>query len=144
MKTFYLLLCTVLLFGCSGVEVKTTDSQGVTTTVIDVSQSKLAVATHADLQAAAAYATAHGYPSRAAVWQAHDAHLTAVEAQISACANAIAAARPSAPTAPAGAGVFTGIEIAAEAVGSFQVTPQVKILCEPLPVPVLPDLPRIP
>ena len=33
-----------------------------------VTQTKLAVATHNDLLAAAAYATQNGYPARAAVW----------------------------------------------------------------------------
>lgn len=104
----------------------------------------LPVALHADLQAAAAYAEAHGYPARAAVWRAQDARLTAIEGQIKACADAIKASSPQTPTAPAGAGVFTGVEIAAETVANFSVTAAVKANCEPLPIITLPALPKLP
>lgn len=101
--------------------------------------------THADLQAAAARATKNGYPARAAVWTALDGLLAAQEAQAKACLAAIKAALPQPGSAPQVAGVFDGIEAAAEAVGNFQGIPaNVKLLCEPLPIPKLPPLPAIP
>lgn len=113
---------------------------------IDVSKSDLAVATHNDFQAAAKYATDHGYPERAAVWQAHDAHLTAVEGQISACANAIAG--DLAAMKPQGVGSLTpflAVEMAAEAVGNFSgASAKTKILCAPFPLVRLPILPKLP
>jgi pectin methylesterase-like acyl-CoA thioesterase len=110
---------------------------------LDATKTELAVVTHADLQAAAAYATAHGYPARAAVWTAEDARLTAIEVQISACANAIQAALPPAPTAGAPVGVFTAVEMGAEAVGQYSGVPaSVKINCAPFPIVTLPALPK--
>jgi uncharacterized protein YceK len=111
---------------------------------LDVAQSKLAVATHADLLAAAKYATDHGYTARAAVWMAEDAKLSAIEAQINACASAIEAAVPkvslTTPPTP-----FLGIEVAAEAVGTFSGVPSsVKINCEPFPIITLPVFPKLP
>ena len=98
--------------------------------------------THADLQAAAAYATAHGYPARAAMWTAIEAQLTAAENQIQACKDAIKAALPSGQTAPAG--VFTAVEMGAEAVGQgFPAS--VTINCTPIPIPVsLLPVPKLP
>ena len=142
-----LAVLALALAGCAGVEVKTTDpATGATTTTIDLTQGKLAVATHADLQAAAAYATAHGYPERAAVRMAQDTVLTAVEKQASACANAIQAALDQIkPLGAPAAGPITTLEMTEEAVGNFQGIPaRVKILCAPAPLPPLPPLPGIP
>ena len=99
--------------------------------------------THADLQAAAAYATAHGFPARAAMWQAIEAQLTAAENQVAACKAAIEAALP-APTGIAPAGVFTLVEMGAETVGQgFPAS--VTINCAPIPIPVnLLPLPKLP
>ena len=103
-----------------------------------VTQTKLAVATHNDLLAAAAYATQNGYPARAAVWNAVDTQLTA-------CENAIQASIPTKPNLPANGGVFLATEVAAEAVGSFSGTPAaVRINCEPLPVILFPTVPKLP
>lgn len=100
--------------------------------------------THADLIAAAARATKNGYPARAQMWTAIDALLSAQEGQIKACADAIKAALPV-PSAPQVAGVFDGIEAAAEAVGNFSGVPAaVKLNCAPLPIPSLPSLPLVP
>lgn len=111
---------------------------------VDVSQSKLAVATHNDLLAAAQYATDHGYPARAAVWLAEDAKLSAIESQISTCANAIEAALPKAPSLSTPLTPFLGIEMAAEAAGSVTGIPaSVKINCEPFPIITLPVFPKL-
>jgi hypothetical protein len=88
-------------------------------------QSKVAQFTHKDLTAAAAYATSNGYPARAGVYSAIDAQLTA-------CEEALAAASPK--TAPPDAGVFTAFEVAAEAVGAG-VPNNVKLNCEPVTIP---------
>lgn len=110
---------------------------------VDISTTKLSVATHADLQAAAAYANAHGYAPVAAVYLADEGRLTAVEAQISACANAIAAALPAPPAQSGTVGPITAFEMAREAVGSLTGIPaSVKIICEPLPIPLMPLLPK--
>ena len=114
-----LLLALSVLPGCS--------------TLSNLNTSPVAVATHTDLKAAAAYATAHGYPARAAVW-------TSIDAQLAACNNAISAAVPAAPTA-APPGVFTAVEIGAEAVGNVSGVPAaVKLNCAPLPLVVFPTL----
>ena len=112
---------------------------------VDVTQSKLAVATHADLLAAAKYATDHGYPARAAVWMAEDAKLSAIEAQINTCANAIEAALPKAPALSSPPTPFLAVEMAAEAAGNVTGIPAtVKINCEPFPIITLPVFPKIP
>lgn len=131
MKLFRILILTVLT-GCT------------TLSAIDISQSKLAVATHNDLQAAAKYATDHGYPARAAVWLAEDARLAAIEVQINACAKAIEAALPPAPTGQIPT-PFLGLEMAAEAVGTFSgISPSIKINCAAFPIVALPLLPKLP
>lgn len=107
-----------------------------------LSDTPLSVATHADLQAAAKYASDHGYPARAAVWLAHDAHLSAVEAQINACADAISAALPK-PSSAQPLSPFLAVEMAAETVGSIAVPASVKINCAPFPIIGLPVLPRL-
>lgn len=133
MKILRAVLLAALLAGCAAAP------------AIDVSQTKLAIATHDDLLAAAKYATDHGYPARAAVWLAEDAKLTAIESQISACANAIEAALPRAPSATTPPTPFLGLEMAAEAVGSFTGVPaSVKINCEPFPIITLPVFPKLP
>ena len=101
---------------------------------INVAQTPLAVVTHNDLQAASAYATSNGYTDRAAVYQAIDAQLTA-------CENAITAAEPKAPAQTSVPGAFTAFEIAAEAAGNVTGIPAtVKIHCAPLPVVAFPTL----
>ncbi len=132
-----LLLAVIILTGCA-----TVPASGPPVAV-DVSTSKLAVATHDDLLAAAKRATDNGFPSRATVWLAEDAKLTAIEAQISACANAIKAdLSPSAPTGST-AGIFDAEEAITEAVGRFTgPSAQTKIICKPMPVVVLPLLPK--
>lgn len=110
----------------------------------DATKTHLAVATHADLQAAAKYASDHGYPARAAVWMAEDSRLSAVEAQINACAKAIAESMPKGQ--PNGAALptpFLAVEIAAEAVGTYSgVPPAVQINCAAFPIVVLPPMPK--
>lgn len=131
---------TIALFACLAFS-------GCATTPkpLDFTATKLAVASHADLTAAAQRATANGYPSRAAFWTAVDGLLTAQEAQANACEAAINAALPKTTGTIAFAGPADALEGAAEAVGSFSGIPaSVKITCEPLPIPSLPLLPAIP
>ena len=120
MKLLTTLLTTLLLFGC--------------TTMGDVSKAPLAVATHSDLTAAAAYATAHGYPARAAVW-------TSIDAQLTACESAITANEVQPLTGTVG--VFTTFEIGAELAGTG-IPLAVKLNCAPLPLVVFPGLPKLP
>ena len=101
---------------------------------VNVAQTKIAVVTHTDLTAAAAYATKNGYPARAAVYTAIDTHLTACEA-------AITAAEPKQPMVDTVPGAFTAFEIAAEASGNLQGIPaSVKLNCAPLPLITFPTL----
>lgn len=138
-KILFLCSAVAILAGCA------TAGGADPAALVDVSQSKLAVATHNDLQAAAKYAEDHGFPARAAVWRAHDAHLAAVEAQISACANAIQASLPKAPAAGTPPTPFLAVEMGAEAVGQFSGVPAaVKINCAPFPIIALPGLPKLP
>lgn len=142
----YLVIACVLLGGCAGIEVQTTDATGKTTTSINLSAGKIEVATHNDLLAAAKYAEDHGFPARAAVWRAHDAHLTAVEGQISACLNAIKAdlASKLGGAGAASATPFLAMEMAAEAVGTASgPSPAVKLNCAPFPLIHLPRLPAL-
>lgn len=94
----------------------------------------LATATHNDLVAAAALATANGYPARAAV-------RLAIDAQLTACEQAIAAAAPKAPAITGAVGPITAAEMLEEAVGSFTGIPAtVKINCSPIPVVIFPGM----
>lgn len=105
--------------------------------------AKLKQLTHDDLKAAAAYATAHGYPARAAMWTAIETQLTAAEGQVAACKAAIEAALPK-PSADGVVGLATLTEIGAEAVAQG-VSAAVKANCEPIVVPSgLIPLPRLP
>lgn len=143
-------LIIALLAGCASMP-KEADKPAAP---IDLTKGKLAIATHADLMGAAAVAkkaadsakdpfTQQALLARAAWWTAQDTMLTAREAQASVCLNAIRAGAPTLQEAPDGTGIFTRIELAAEAVGSFQgISPAVKLACEPLPIPALPVLPR--
>jgi predicted phage tail protein len=146
MKTLLAVLTALALLAIAGcATVTTTDpATGVQTTTVDVSQGKLAVATHADLQAAAARATANGYPSRATLWLAEDAKLNAIEAQISACANSIRADLNQGPNdAGKFAGPFDAEEALTEKVGNFTgPSAKTKILCKPMPVVLLPIVPK--
>ena len=142
MKSFLLFTIMIAIlgfYGCGGIEVKTTDSQGVTTTTIDLSKGDLAVATHNDLVGAAAVATKNGYPEVAAWYGAQDTVLTATEGQISACLNAQKALLPAAPVIPAGAGPITRAEILREAVDTAVAVPaRVRVLCHLPPLIVMP------
>jgi hypothetical protein len=101
---------------------------------IDLTQTKLAVATHADLLGAAQVYTNAGLPDRAAV-------VTAIDAQLTACEQAISAAIPKAPTPIAGAGPLTLAAQASVAVGNFNGIPAaVKLHCEPIPLISFPKL----
>ena len=116
-----------------------------TTGTFDITKTKLSVATHAGNKAAAAYATANGHPERAAWWNAIDGLLSANEQQANACAAAIAAALPKAPTLPTDMAPELALEMAAEAVGNFTGIPaSVRITCEALPIPIMPVLPKLP
>ena len=95
--------------------------------------------THADLQNAAAIATRNGYPARAAVWRADDQVLSAAEAQVTACRNALLAAKPSAPSGTVGLATIT--ELGAEAAAQG-IPAAVAANCAPLPLPLLPILPK--
>lgn len=143
MKRFIVVAAMLMLAGCAG-QIVVDPATGAKT--IDISAGKLEVATHNDLLAAAAYADSHGYPARAAVWLAHDAHLTAVEGQISACANAIGADLAALKPAPGGAMTpFLAVEMGAEAVGNFTgASAKTKILCHAFPIISLPGLPSLP
>lgn len=112
---------------------------------INVAQTPLAKATQADLAAAAAYAQANGYPAVAAVYNAQAAQLTAINGQIQACLDAIAASKPKLPTANGNVGPILAFEMARETVGTFSGVPaQVRLNCEPIPLIALPALPKIP
>ena len=89
--------------------------------------------TLADLEAAAAYADAHGYPARAAVYRAHAAHLSAVKLQVEACKAAIRDALPK-PVDASNAGAFLLFEMAAEKVGQG-IPAAVKINCGAIVLP---------
>lgn len=132
MKTLLSLFVTLLMFGCAVSPVP----------AIDVTTTKLAIATHDDLMAAAKYADDHGYPARAAVWRARDALLTAREQQINACAAAIRAALPK-PAVDVKLTPFLAIEMTEEAAGNFSGIPaSVKLSCADMPLVGLPALPR--
>jgi hypothetical protein len=101
---------------------------GSTGTATDLSNLPLVKFTHTDLQTAAAYATANGFPARAAVYQA-------IEIQLTACEQAIAAVGPK--TVPNGTvGAFTLFEMGAEAVGQG-IPANVKINCGAITLPTL-------
>lgn len=104
----------LLLGGCASDQLKAT-----------ASSPTLASFTHDDLLSAAAYASANGYPARAAVY-------TAIDAQLTACEAALAAARPAGK--PTGAGLFTAFEVAAEAVGTG-IPAAVRINCSAVTLP---------
>lgn len=95
--------------------------------------------THADLQNAAKIATANGYPARAAVWTADDQLLTAAEKQVQACRDAISASKPTAPSGTVGIATLTELSAEAAARG---IPAAVAANCAPLPLPVLPILPK--
>ena len=112
---------------------------------INIAQTGLAKATQADLAAAAAYAQANGFPAVAAVYTAQAAQLTAINGQIQACLDAIAASKPKLPTASGNVGPILAFEMARETVGTFSGVPaSVKLNCEPIPLIALPTLPKIP
>jgi hypothetical protein len=140
-KRLIAILALLVMAGCA-----TNPTTGAPTIkTVDFTATKLATATHSDLQAAATRATANGYPSRAAFWLAADTLLTAQEGQANACEAAIAAALPKTTGAVSFAGPADALEATAETVGAFSGIPaNVKIVCEPLPIPSLPALPLIP
>ena len=111
---------------------------------IDLTQTKFSQATHADLMAAAKYATDHGLPAIAAVYAAQDQLGTAILQQINACNAAIAANMPQVVAPPSGAGPILAFEVAREAVGQISGIPaSVKLACEPITLPSLPILPKL-
>src|ERR1039458_3392092 len=124
MKSIIAILAIAILTACA--------TAGPPPVPVDVSTSKLAVATHNDLVAAAKRATDNGYPSRAALWMAEDAKLTAIEAQISACGNSIQADLNRTGTAGGNfAGPFDAEEALTETVGKFTgASSQTLILCK--------------
>ena len=141
MKRLLSICLIALLAGCAGTITKS--STGAIT--VNVAAGTAEVATHNDLLAAAAYATAHGYTAVAGVYTAQDTLLTATENQISACGNAIAQSLPTPPSVPAGAGPILKFEIAREAVGGISAMPAtVQVNCEPIVLPQLPSFPAIP
>lgn len=126
---------------------------------VNISTSEPAVTLHNDLLGAAAVATQSAnaatdpnlkaaLQARAAWWTQLDALVTARENQASACVNAIKASAPSVPNSAVPATkphVFTDVEIAAEAVGTASgITPAMKLACEPLPIPTIPAIPKLP
>lgn len=126
-----ILLAGIFLAGCASTPPAATSN---TAAPAPAPTTSLKTLTHADLQAASKYAIDHGFPARAAMWQAIEAQLTAAENQIAACKAAIEAALPK-PSASGGpVGVFTLVEIGAEAVGQG-VPANVRINCEPIVIP---------
>ena len=113
MKRLALMMLMWLLTGCA--------------TPVDVAQTKVAIYTHKDFQQAAAYAAGNGYTARAAV-------LTAIDAQITACENAVTANEPKA--LPTDIGPITAAEMLNEALGTG-VPASIKVNCAPIPVPAL-------
>ncbi len=85
--------------------------------------------THADLQAAAAYANANGFPARAAVY-------TAIDIQLTACETAIASASPKPVPTGTTVGAFTLFEVAAEQAATG-IPSAVKINCSAVTLPTL-------
>jgi len=112
------LLLVVLLAGCAGLP--------------NLSATKGAQFAHADMQAAAAYATKNGFPARAAMW-------TAIDAQVTACENAISAAAPAVPTVT---GAAMALEVGAEAL-STGIPAAVSVNCAPIPLVAMPVIPKL-
>lgn len=147
MKPIVALCFISLLAGCASTpqSSSTAPAQSATAPAVGaVGTTSLKTLTHADLQAAAKYATDHAYPARAAMWQALEAQLTAAENQVAACRAAIDAAMPKPSKSGEVVGMFTLVEIAAEAVGQG-VPASVKINCEPIVIPTgLLPVPKLP
>lgn len=114
MKT--LILATAILSGCASNIIGT--------------GSNISVALHSDIEAAAAYADANGYPERAQVRRA-------IAAQLKACELAIDAAKPKLPDGKVGPILLA--EIAEEAAAQG-VPARVRALCAPLPLIRFPGL----
>ena len=102
---------------------------GCSTTPFKPADTQLSKFTHADLQAAAAYANANGFPARAAVY-------VAIEQQLTACEAAIAAAGPKPVPTGTEVGAFTVFEVAAEAAATG-IPSAVKINCSAVTLPTL-------
>jgi|SRR5580692_3352408 hypothetical protein len=117
LNKFSIALCAILASGCA--------------TAPNIAGSKGAQFAHADMQAAAAYATKNGFPARAAMW-------TAIDAQVTACENAISAAAPVAPTIT---GAAMLLEVSAEAAGTG-IPAAVSVNCAPIPIVLMPALPK--
>lgn len=115
-------LCLVLLSACATAQTSATSG-------FDLSKLPLAKFAHADLQNAAAIATANGYPARAAVW-------TAMDAQLTACEAAITAAAPKLPAAGTTTGAATLLELGAEGVGQG-IPANVVLNCSAITLPRL-------
>jgi hypothetical protein len=135
--TISLLFIAAILTGCASAQPNATPATAATAqpaaAAAPAKPATLKALTHADLQAAAAYATAHGYPARAAMWTAIEAQLTAAENQVAACKAAIDAALPKAPAGDI-VGLATLTEVGAEAVAQG-IPAAVKANCEPIVIP---------
>jgi hypothetical protein len=116
MKIIIVLVMAIMLSACATAGAQSSPSPG-----------PIAKLTHADLQTAAAYATANGFPARAAVY-------TALDTQLTACENAIAAAGPKAVPAGSTVGIFTAFEVAAETVATG-IPASVRVNCSAITIP---------
>jgi hypothetical protein len=123
LKSLKLLITVAVLVAFSGCAV----AQPAPSNGIDLSKLPLAKLTHGDLKTAAEYANSNGYPARAAVY-------TAIEAQLTACEAAIAAAGPKSPPPGGTVGAFTLFEMGAEAVANG-IPAAVKINCGAITLP---------
>lgn len=110
---FAALVASLFLFGCAS-------NQGP-----NLANNKFTQFTHSDLMDAAVYAEANGYPARGAVYRAVDVQLTA-------CEQALAASAPKQASGVVGA--FTAFEVSAEAVGNG-VPAAVKLNCSAVQLP---------
>lgn len=112
----YTLILAVALSGCA--------------TNLIGEDSNLSVALHSDIEAAAQYAEANGYPERAAVRRA-------IAAQLKSCEAAISQAKPKIPEGKIGPILLA--EMLEERAGEG-VPARVKILCAPMPLFRFPGL----
>lgn len=95
----------------------------------DLTKIPLVKIAHTDMLAAAAYAEGNGYSGRGAVWRA-------IDAQVSACESAVAAAVPKLPAAGSVPGLATLYEVGAEAIGAG-IPAAVRINCAAIVLPKL-------
>lgn len=134
MKTILACIAIALFAGCALTPAKPgtaaaspSATSAASVQVFSLVDTPLAKFQHADLLQAASIATANGFTARAAVY-------TALDAQVTACENAITAAVPKLPPAGTTLGLATGYEITAEAVGEG-IPPAVRVNCAAFPLP---------